>query len=232
MSTATLSPSFIATLRQQSWYPTIASEMQNKNVPEWLWASVIADEDQSLDPNAAILDTNGKTSYGLFQLNGNPNGTDPTYAGKWAATRLGNEIAYHTELATPNPSPATVKEGILAAEEAAWPGSTSGYGATELPDRLALATQVVGQEQQSPTQYTTGSFWQNLGSGFQAYIGAPVVSNALTNQTASSQTATQNAISGATTSLQNTLSNLATQAFIGGVIIAVIAGGFALMSQE
>jgi hypothetical protein len=136
-----MSTGIVASIKAASWYPSVEAVMSNAGVPDYLWMGIIASEDGSLNTTQATPDyyTSDHSfagySYGLFQLNQNPSGTDPVYSAKWAASKL------VTALST-LPSDYTPQQALAAAEQAAWPGMANPPDAAS---RLSNMNSVIAQ---------------------------------------------------------------------------------------
>ncbi len=209
---------FAARVQSQSWYPQVESEMQAQGVPDWLWISVVRSEDASLDPYVITYDPPG-FSYGLFQFHNDPqDGLGATSAGAKAAQWLGNALA-------PLGTSYTPRQALTAAENAGWPGADPTLIAKEDPTRLANLQQTFSDLGLSYAGTTGGS------AGATAALAPGVTTQQVTGATPSStfdpfgiNAAISNATSAATSIAQNV--------FIGGVILAIIAGGFALIAAN
>jgi hypothetical protein len=207
--------------------------MASAGVPEYLWAGVVYHESGGR-PDA--IGDNGQ-SFGLFQYNvgsgvSPTTALNPSAAGAVAAPQMGRAISP----LGPNASPA---QQLRAVEIAGWPGNDPKLIAAEEPARLQDLNTVIAQENQLPAGLAAQA------SGTDPYPNDNVVQQWVYNHTAigpaeaSTNTAVANAqnavlgsIQGATTSINNTAQSIAKSALIGGIIIAVIAGGFALLSSS
>lgn len=202
-------------VKAQSWYTKVHDAMAAKGVPDAVWIGVIAAENPaavtSSTANARPTKEWNGYSYGIFQLNNNVNGIDPVYSGNWAADRLGPALAKL-------PKNYTDKQAVLAAEKAAWPGSTDGFGATEYPQRLAAMQDVEKQMGQKP-----GSPMAKPVTGW-----TDPISNAVNETTSNIQQGVNDGVA----AIQKTATDIATNVFYGAVILAVIAGGFSLLASS
>jgi hypothetical protein len=227
------SPTFVADVRKQAWYPQVSSAMAQAGVPEYLWIGTIAAENPSavgsspqaiIAMNRPVYDPPGY-SYGIFQFHNDPQGIDPVYAGSKAASIMGKALQPLGALASPRAS-------LTAVERAAWPGNDPKLIAKEDPGRAAAMNEVIAQEQQLPLQGISDPNPHDNAVQQWLYTQTPIgAAEAKTNATASGVTGgVQNAINGAVTSINTTAKELGKQALVGGIIIAVIAGGFALLT--
>jgi hypothetical protein len=207
---------FVATVRAQPWYGQVKQEMDAQNVPEYLWIAIIADENSGLQPNIKVADhyiSDGSFAgyrYGLFQdtdpasnVAGNPNQA-AINSGRWAAQRLGPALAKLPQGYSP-------QDALKASEVAAWPGQS---GTAEEPTRIALLNQVLQQQGNTAGGNNSGPF------------------SAITNLPGTINAGIDSAINNATKSAGQAVSGIAQQAFIGGAILAIIAGGFTLLASE
>lgn len=138
-----MSQGIVARIQAAPWYPQVESIMHNAGVPDYLWESIIASEDSSLNTSIAVPDHYTSTgafagySYGLFQLNQNPSGTDPVYSAKWAAAKLSAALSKL-------PSNYTPQQALAAAEQAAWPGMANPPDAATRTQNMNSVIQQLG----------------------------------------------------------------------------------------
>jgi hypothetical protein len=221
--------------RSQSWYPAVAREMAQEGVPEWEWLAIVGDEDASLDPNAAFAEADGSTSYGLFQFNAQPGMRDPVRAGAQAALWLARANASVGPNATPD-------QQISAAEAVGWPGadltrppySLSPQWIAQDAQRRSIAQAVRSQlgaaySPQSQTYSPTPNPSANAPEPWwQWFWAVPDAVSKGTENVVGSQITT--ALNSASAGIENTATTIARNVFIGGVILAALAGGFALLA--
>lgn len=255
------SPGFVAKVRAQTWYPGMYQQMQAAGVPEYLWISIIESEDSALDvglvhPDVYFDGTPAGDSYGLFQLNKNPQGTDVLYAGNWAATRLGAALK---QAGTYTPA-----QALAISEQVAWPGAASipaaqvtertanlndvlsqmGWNATSTGTNAATVSQVGAVTTSQPNllqqvQTTVGNAISNAGAivgGIPSAVNAGVNNvlgiTAAQDNFESAVNAITGTIASATNSAESWIPSIETNIFIGAAILACIAGGFAILTTS
>jgi hypothetical protein len=206
---------FVQTLESQPWYGTVEQEMQAAGVPDYLWMSIVRSEDATLNVTQATPEADGTTSYGLFQFNQDPMATNVPYAGSKAANWLANALAPFGGSYTP-------RQALSASETAGWPGNDSALIAKEDPTRyanlVATMNELNGVSTAAPATYEPP---------YTGLLGALAGgTNTSTNPN------TPSTAGGPLASLQAWGNNLSNNIFIGGVILAVIAGGFALVASS
>lgn len=241
-----MSSTFLAQVRQQSWYPQVEAAMSSAGVPEALWVSTIASENPTAvgtsaaavaQLNKAVPDPPG-FSYGLFQFHNQPALVDPVASGNQAASIMGKALQSL-------PSNATPQQQLTAIEVAAWPGNDSALIAKENPGRLANLQAILTQEQEAPLASVYASSSAETSNplsqlGILSPFGGPV---ALGNATQNTAASTTNAITGIGSNIQS-----AVQSGIAGVqaavvragitagqvavALALVAGGFALLASS
>jgi hypothetical protein len=240
-----VSSSFLATVRQQAWYPQVEAAMANAGVPEALWVSTIASENPGAvgtspaavtQLNKAVTDPPG-FSYGLFQFHNQPAMVDPIASGNQAASIMGKALQSL-------PSNASPQQQLTAIEQAAWPGNDPKLIAKENPARVANLTSILAQEQSAPI----ASIYQQAGAensnplsqlGVLSPFGGPVALGN-TTQNAASNTASvvtsgvtgiQGSINNAVASIQASITAFGVTSLQVAIALAVVAGGFALLSS-
>lgn len=217
--------------------------MANAGVPEALWVSTIASENPGAVTNPSTManpvsDPPG-FSYGIFQFHNDPNAVDPVYSGSKAAGIMGKALQSLPNNATPQAQ-------LTAIEYAAWPGNDPALIAKENPQRASNLSSILAQEQAAPIAQiyaqagtTTSIPWQELspfggaiaagqsaGSATQGAVGS-AVSNAVNSATSS----VQNTVNAAASSLTTTIEHAGVVAAQVAIALAVVAGGFALLSS-
>jgi hypothetical protein len=214
--------SFTGQVRSASWYPAVKAEMDAAGVPEYLWVSIIRSEDPSLNPAIVVADTyadgsSAGNSYGLFQLNQNAEGTDPVYAGNWAAGKLEPALSALGGSYTP-------AQALAASEAAAWPGNDPALITKESPARTAALNATLTEMGFKSTDPNATA--QTPAANAQA----------VTSPTATAST-TPSWLSGfdpssAIASAEATAASWGVNILIGVIIFAVVIGGFVLVATN
>lgn len=229
--------SFLAQLQSQPWYSDVAGEFASlaPDVPAALWQGELLTEDSSLDPTAQDYKKLGH--WGLFQEStafpttvGLPSATvpqlqNPQYNAEVAA--LAMEQAIKSSGAT------TFTAMVTALEKAGWPGATS---AADLQTRLTNVGEIVS-ESGTPTPancpagvpgWLCSAIWSVPSPFSNGKVGPAAGPNANAQALNDIPGAIQNA-----TNQVGAFAQQATQAIlIGGIIVAVLGGGFLLLSQS
>jgi hypothetical protein len=204
--------------------------MANAGVPEYLWLGTVLHESGG-NPNA--VGDNG-TSFGLFQFHYDPLAVDPVYSGQKAASWMARAGINASQ---------TPRQNLSAAEVAGWPGNDPKLIAKEDPQRLADMNAVIAQENQLPGGLAAQVATSASGTGDpnpkdnaaqrwvynHTFVGP---AEASTNQAvATATTGVQGTINNAVASINDTATRLGHEALVGAIIVAIIAGGFALLSS-
>lgn len=217
---------FKAKVQAQPWYSQVKAEFDAQGVPEDDWESILHGEDSSLNPSAQnTKDPGPYGSVGLFQLN-----TDASIGGLGVGHSL-------SELVDPVQN-AAIAAPVMAGDLKYSKGSSldqelqalSGTWNSMLDPQNRMSAEVaVGAMpfSQEPTNVATDTGVGGGGISSSSPSGDSWLNGPLPVTTG-------------TPSLTNPLgglptgqgwSNLATNIFVGGVILALIAGGFAIMAS-
>jgi len=219
---AAVSNGWLSQLQAQSWYPSVDAIFAQyaPDVPVEAWEGELYDEDSSLSPTAEDYLNSGH--YGLFQ----ENATFPTSVGLPAASTSELEsptynayvAALAMEQAYKKYTPTTWEGLIESFQAAGWPGFSSASDAqmNDLQQRFDDIASIFTQENNQPPASLTTALPTSSTSSADSGPFAGI----------------QNAISGLTSSLQSAVGTIGTDLLVGGVIVALIAGGFALMSSS
>jgi hypothetical protein len=220
--------SFLARLQAEPWYSDVADEFASvaPDVPAPLWQGEILSEDSALDPTQQDYLHSGH--FGLFQENAD----FPTSVGLPPATtaQLQNPeynayvAALRMEQALKQTGASTFTTQVEALEQAGWPGAVS---SGETSTRVANVNQIVSEASgnQDSIAGIVGS--GNL-AGIIPGIGALIQGKGWN----SANQAARSANSSANAGLATAATSLGQSIFVGGAIIAFIAGGFALLAAS
>lgn len=222
-----MSTSFVETVRAQPWYPQVSNAMAQEGVPEYLWIGTIRSEYAAAvyDPskmNVPVPDSPG-FSYGIFQFHNDPNAIDPVYSGNKAAGIMHNALASLPNNYTP-------RQALSAIEKAAWPGDDSSLIAKEDVGRAAAIQATITEENRLPNALTADPNLQDNPIQQWVYKNTPI-GQSEQNLNSGIQNV-QASVSQGVNSLQQTITQAGKNAFVGGLILAVIAGGFALLASS
>lgn len=226
----------VASIQAASWYPEVEATMQAAEVPDYLWMSIIASEDGSLNTGVVVQDyytkrdANGNKipagdSYGLFQLNQNPQGVDPAYAARWAASKLGPALA--------SAGTYTPDQAMSIAEQVAWPGMNSPPDdATRRANMQSVMSQLGWNYAATGTTSAPVSGVANVATQpnlLQQIQAIPGQVNSAINGTVQNVAAIPDTFNSA---VDSWIPQIEQNVLIGGVILAVLAGGFALLAAS
>lgn len=204
---------WLQTLQNEPWFAQDKVIFNDDGVSDAIWESTLFDEDATLNPTQATPESDGGTSYGLFQFkqggtsgglgNGYTIGTleDPIASASIAAQIMGDAI---TSKGDQNAAPSKQLQDV---ELAGWNGSLS-EDATRQANLAALEAAGVNTTPQGAlgAQSSESAVQQAANSAASGVIGALGLPNA------------------------STISDWITKATIGALLLGLIAGGFALLA--
>ena len=220
---------WLTKLEQEPWYSQVELQFAHAGVADPVWQATLLNEDGSLNPAVVVYDPdsagNPGYSYGLFQLrqpgvgSGYATSTlqDPVQNAAIAANKMGKALAASGQTIATPPS-----QQLQTVELAGWNGSL-----TQDPTRQAQLSDVIAASGgATPAGGVMG------GKGLINPGGSARLPNDPT-QYANGSTQAADAIGsalGIPSSAQ--ISSWLTNALIGAVLLAILAGGFALMASS